>query len=172
VNDDHTLTPSGTLPPDAAAFLDAFAAAVSAADHDSVSRLFSEQFLVGDASSAKVITRDQFADALPARAAAAHAAGVGTAELTGARALALDDSWTVLWTDWQALVSGATAMTMRSTFLVHSAPGGSPVAHAYLNHAGLGVSRNDADQSSRRPPVPAPDPAWSREFIAILKRHD
>ncbi len=122
--------------PGVVSFLETFQRASRELDLDALRGCFAEIFLAGDASGSRPVPRQAFLEALPARAAAAAAAGVGRAALRSATAVMLDDRWTLLRTTWAAPREGGGELPMASSFLLHR-EGDQVRAAAYLSHEGL-----------------------------------
>jgi len=97
---------------------------------------FAEVFLVGDKSGARPIARDQFLQALPARAARFAQAGVGPPELTETTITVLDGHYLLARTQWLAPRADAEPVRLESSYLLHH-DGTALRVVAYLNHRGL-----------------------------------
>ena len=126
----------GDVDEDVTRFLRVFERASQELDLEALKGCFEDVFLAADAHGSHAVPRQVFLDALPGRAAAASAAGVGRAVLRRADAKALDDHWILLRTTWTAQRSDDQELHMASSFLLHR-NGSELRAAVYLNHEGL-----------------------------------
>jgi hypothetical protein len=121
---------------DVTRFLHTFQRASHELDLKVLEGCFAEVFLAADAKGSQAVPRQAFLDALPGRATAAAAAGIGRAVLQSASTQALDDHWILLRTTWAAPRSNDQDLQMASSFLLHR-DGPELRAAVYLNHEGL-----------------------------------
>jgi hypothetical protein len=125
------------LRPVTARFLDRFVASSATGDGAGLHDCFADTFLAGDVDGAStVVPREAFIGAMPARVAAARAAGIGPAALVDASETPLGGAYWLLSTRWTAPRQDGEDMALASTFLLADTADGTH-AVAYLTHEGL-----------------------------------
>ena len=94
---------------------------------------FHDSFVVADPNQANVISRELFVQSLPYRRAMFAKAGVGGSHLVRASQLDLDERYSLVRTEWDAVRADADPLRLESTFLLMRHDGGATVL-AYVNH--------------------------------------
>jgi hypothetical protein len=132
------------------AFFDVFSRASGTLDVDALARCFGEVFLAADATGAKPVTRAAFLQALPARAQAFEAAGVGPSTLDSLTYQQLDEHYLLVRTEWTAPRETGDTVRLSSSFLLHCRQDGLRIV-LYLNHRGLPPSMHRSHRSGAQP---------------------
>ena len=125
--------------PCSAEFLETLSRAATGGSDDraALGAWFADTFLAGDIDgSTRPVPREMFVSALPARTAAARAAGIGPAALVEVQERPLGGSYWLLSTWWAAPRTDGEDLAMASTFLTADTEDGMRVV-AYLTHHGL-----------------------------------
>jgi hypothetical protein len=121
------------LSPETAVFLDRFDASTTDPTID-LHELFCDPFLALDPTAVHALTPAVLMQVLPARREMFAKAGVTTTTRRSATESRVDNLHRLVTVEWTALRGNASALTLRSSFLLRAEQGRLRVA-VYLNHA-------------------------------------